>query len=308
VNALIAELEADIEFSDVLEKAQCILHEKTPFKCALKFLQVDCETAVRVLLDCEILACIHALWDCPSESQFSGLIKHFVLHVEMKQEGAPSTGTIADYRLQRRTELGGEHHCAVPIEAKGPHASPPLLASTVSNGKHAHQLRCEIDAVRQTGDGQAATLKLPAHRRQFGVLCDQHFMFLFYTKRREGKMHAKAIGENNERGRLSTLILAILISLEFKTDFFKLDDDLADDGSNAGEGDGASDANSGADDAHSSGGASKSEADETTPPKDAGDVPPDAIRMRLWDAQMPAEEVTRAHRTLQFALNRDAEA
>jgi hypothetical protein len=229
LQALISGLEETDDFRAAVDLAERILCKRTPFECAQRAVVIDCETAVRVLLDCEIMACVMALSETPG---YAGLVKgNIQVFIETKQDNAPSKSVIAD-RLQKWTEGGVEHPDAVPIEAKGPRADPsPLLPTIVSNGKHAHQLRCEMDATRATGDRR--NHGPPKKRRQFGVLCDHNFMFLFYTTVGEGRMHGKAIEQHDERGRLSTFLLVILISLRVDRRFFELADDDASTGGGA---------------------------------------------------------------------------
>ena len=316
VNALIGELENTDSFSGAVDLAMSYLTSKTSFSIAQQIMHIDCETAVRVLLDCEILGCVMALRD---SQEYAELMDKFQLFVETKQEGGPATGTIADYRLQEEQFGAFEHPCAIPVEAKGPNILVPEL---VRIGKPAHQLRCEMDATRETGNQSGR----PAKRRQFGVLCDEKHMFLFYTTTSEGRMHCKVIQEGNQRSRLSTFMLAILISLSFDPRFFNLDGGggedeggvagedegaSADGGSDAGEDEGAR----GGDNNESDGGElppppDNETSDEKTPPKGSGNkeyvggsgVALEECLLKMRDAHLPDEEETRAQRILQFAL------
>lgn len=314
VNTLIDELEGTDSFRGAVDVAMNFLTERTSFSIARKIMDIDCETAVRVLLDCEIFGCVMALL---GSQEYAHLSEKFELFVETKQEGGPATGTIADYKLQEKQLGGFEHPCAVPVEAKGPNILFPQVAKI---GKPAHQLRCEMDATRETGNQNSR----PVKRRQFGVLCDEKHMFLFYTTRSEGRMRYKVIEMGNQRSRLSTFMLAILISLSFDTRFFDLDGGGgADDGSVAGEdegapADGGSDAGEdegarGADNNESDGGElppSDETSDEKTPPKGSGNkeyvggsgVALEECLLKMRDAHLPDEEETRAQRILQFVL------
>jgi hypothetical protein len=317
VNDLITALEQDEHFITAVDLAMNHLEMRTPFSIAREIMDIDCETAVRVLLDCEIFGCLMALREVEA---YSNLSEDFKLYVETKQDGAPATGTISDYRLQMRVDGGCEHPRAVPVEVKGPRA---LLPGVSKNGKHAHQLRCEMDATRETGNRHNLTVK----RRQFGVLCDEKYMFLFYTTRREGRMHFKVIPPYDQRCRLSTFMLAILISLLYDERFFILAPG-PDGGSDAGEDDGApseggSDAGEdkgarGADNNASDGGElppPDEASDEKTPPKGSGfkehvggsGVALEECLLKMRDAHLPDEEETRAQRILQFVLRNSPE-